>query len=626
MRKEVGMSKIRVGDIRPSQFMYTYGIGSIIDLPAFSVIVSGLDDWKINPDTVTPIFEDRLLKAVQYYEPQTKSLISPPLKPDDYNFGDPFDERSTVGLPVRVFPSWMVCPKCHLLAPIETGLFELKKNFYRVENNRFVHTGCTKKGPSGKAPQVVPARFLAACEDGHLDDFPWSEYVHQGQPCTAPILKFNEFGMSGEARGVIVECMNCGSKRPLSEAFRKEKRDKLPLCAGSRPHLRDTDPKKCEYHIRPIVLGASNSWFSVIQSVIAIPVEGSRLNQLVDEHWGALINVESAEILDYLRKSGSLSNELSDFPDEKIMQAIKEKHAQSGDGQPGDQQPDLKRPEWDVFTGKAKSANNKEFRFKKVDVPGKLEKYISKILLVERLREVSALIGFTRIDSFGEYVDPDLEVEIPRVPLYRKQGDYMPANEIRGEGIFLQIDEDMLNRWESKNPIQRREMEFFESHKKWKEAHFIENPEDGFPGIRYVLLHTLSHALMRQLSLECGYPSASIRERIYCASDDPKGPMAGILLYTAAPDSDGTLGGLVEMGKTDNFELIMSRLFEDQSLCANDPTCAENIPNKTGQTIHGAACHACMFAPETSCERGNKYLDRSLISATIEFDDLVFFE
>ena len=620
------MSKVRVGDIRPSQFMYTYGIGSIIDLPAFSVIVSGLDDWKINPDTVAHIFEDRLLEAVKYYEPHTKHLISPPLKPDDYSFGDPFDESATVGLPVRVFPSWMVCPKCHLLAPIDTGLYDLKKDFYRVENNRFVHTGCTKKGPSGKAPQVVPARFLAACEKGHLDDFPWDEYVHQGQPCTAPMLKFNEFGMSGEARGVIVECTNCGSKRPLSEAFQKDKRDKLPLCTGSRPHLRDTDPQKCEYHIRPIVLGASNSWFPVIQSVIAIPVEGNRLNQLVDEHWSALINVDSAGILDYLRKSGSLSNELSDFPDEKIMQAIKEKHAQSGDGQSGDQQPDLKRPEWDVFTGKAKSANNKEFRIKKVDVPGKLEKYISKLLLVERLREVSALIGFTRIDSFGEYVDPDLEVKISPVPLYRKMGDYMPANEIRGEGLFLQIDEDMLNRWERKSAIQRREMDFYESHKKWREAHFIENPGDGFPGIRYVLLHTLSHALMRQLSLECGYPSASIRERIYCASDDAKGPMAGILLYTAAPDSDGTLGGLVEMGKTDNFELIMSRLFEDQSLCANDPSCAENIPNKTGQTIHGAACHACMFAPETSCERGNKYLDRSLISKTIEFDDLDFFE
>jgi len=620
------MSKIRVGEIRPSQFMYTYGIGSIIDLPAFSVIVNGLDQWVINPDTVNQIFEDRLLEAVRYYEPQVKGLISPPLKPDDFNFGNPFDESSNIGLPVSVFPCWMVCPMCHLLAPIESGLFDLKKDFYHLEKNRYVHTGCLKKGKSRIAPQVVPARFLAACENGHLHDFPWVEFVHQGSPCLAPSLEFNEFGMSGEARGVIVKCTNCGKKRPLSEAFQKDKRGSLPMCNGYRPHLRDTDPEECDLHIRPIVLGASNSWFPVTQNVVAIPVEGNQLNQLVDQHWEHLIDVEEISDLSYLRRKGFLSNELTEYADSKIMHIIQERREELENPQNRNERPDLKRPEWDVFTRKSKTSNSKDFRLKTVAVPDNLKRWIKNIVLVERMREVSALIGFTRIDSLGESADPDLEVEIPRVPLYKHKGDYLPANEVRGEGIFLQIDEQTLTQWENKKAVLKREFEFFESHQNWRKAHGIENPDDGFPRIRYVLLHSLSHALMRQLALECGYPSSSIRERIYSATDDPTGPMAGILLYTAAPDSAGTLGGLVEMGKTESFALIMNRLFEDQSLCANDPTCAENLPNKTGQTIHGAACHACMFAPETSCERGNKYLDRSLISTTIEHDDLNFFE
>lgn len=617
------MSKIRVGEIRPSQFMYTYGIGSIIDLPAFSVIVNGLDHWNINPDTVNRIFEDRLLDAVRYHESHVKGLISPPLRPDDFNYSDPFDESSTSGLPVSIFPRWMVCPMCHLLAPVDSGLFDLKKDFYRVDKNRYVHTGCTNKGNSRIAPQVVPARFLAVCEEGHIDDFPWVEFIHEDQPCNAPRLEFHEYGVSGEARGVFVRCTNCGKDRRLSEAFQKEKRESLPLCKGYRPHLRDTE--ECDYHIRPLVLGASNSWFPVSLNVVAIPVESNQLNQVVEELWEHLIDVEEQSDLSYLKRKGLLSNELTEYTDDEIMQVIQSKRDDSNTRSIPEKKPDLKRPEWDVFTGKSKTQNSKDFRLKHTEVPETMQRHIKKVVLVERLREVSALIGFTRLDSWGEFVDPDLEIEIPRVPLFKNKGDYMPANEVRGEGIFFEFDERALSVWEAKREVQIREFEFFESHKAWREAHGIENADDNFPGIRYVLLHSFAHALMRQLALECGYPTSSIRERIYSATNDPKGPMAGILIYTAAPDSEGTLGGLVEMGKTQNFAMIMQRLFEDQSLCANDPTCAENIPNNTGQTIHGAACHACLFSPETSCERGNKYLDRSLICTTIERDDINYF-
>ena len=168
--------------------------------------------------------------------------------------------------------------------------------------------------------------------------------------------------------------------------------------------------------------------------------------------------------------------------------------------------------------------------------------------------------------------------------------------------------------------------EFFDAHVRWRKARGIEPPEDGFPGMRYVLLHSFSHALMRQLSLECGYAAASIRERIYAqpASEEQEG-MAGILIYTSAPDSEGTLGGLVSLGETETLGLHIGQALEAAHLCANDPLCAEHTPGAQGHTIHAAACHACLFSPETSCERGNRYLDRATLTPTVEHDERSFF-
>ena len=169
-------------------------------------------------------------------------------------------------------------------------------------------------------------------------------------------------------------------------------------------------------------------------------------------------------------------------------------------------------------------------------------------------------------------------------------------------------------------------MALFGAHRSWRIARYLKPPEAAYPGVRYALLHSFSHALMRQFALECGYTAASIRERIY--SREPKeagGPMAGILIYTAAPDSEGTLGGLVSLGEPRTLERHIETALEAMHLCASDPTCAEHRPGSTGISVHGAACHACLFAPETSCERGNKYLDRSLLVVTVERDDLAFF-
>jgi hypothetical protein len=196
---------------------------------------------------------------------------------------------------------------------------------------------------------------------------------------------------------------------------------------------------------------------------------------------------------------------------------------------------------------------------------------------------------------------------------------YVIAN---GEGIFIQFHESAVAAWSTAPAIVTREREFYEAHQQWRRVRRISHPEAGFPGIRCVLLHSFAHALMRQLALECGYTAASIRERIYAREvNDPSGPMTGVLLYTAAADSEGTLGGLVSLGVPSALERHLDQALEQIRLCASNPLCAEHRPRREGVTLHGASCHACLFASETSCERGGSVIEVMLHSWSHGMDD-----
>ena len=249
--------------------------------------------------------------------------------------------------------------------------------------------------------------------------------------------------------------------------------------------------------------------------------------------------------------------------------------------------------------------------------------FFDKIVLAEKLREVRALIGFTRLESAGDFDTPQELPPDQRAPLSRQAPTWVPASEIRGEGIFFQFAEKALKKWEADHNAYFEE--FFKAHRRWREARKLK-PDVGYPGIRFVLLHTFAHAVIRQLSIECGYTTASLRERIYCNSPEDDTPMAGVLIYTAAPDSEGTLGGLCALGRPDRLGHHLDDALDMMRLCASDPLCAEHRSSSEGTTLHGAACHACTFLPETSCERGNKYLDRSVLVETLDRTDLAFFK
>lgn len=161
--------KYRVGELRPSQILFSFGVGAVLDLPNLSAMVMGLEDWNTQQGVVE-LGEQRLLAAIRReLGQQVKKLLAPPIPSEDATSANPFDEYTRVGIPVAPFPGWMVCPRCHLLAPLYP-YFQLKENPYRPDQTSYVHVNCPKGHK--KDPTAIPSRFLVSCDRGHLDDFP----------------------------------------------------------------------------------------------------------------------------------------------------------------------------------------------------------------------------------------------------------------------------------------------------------------------------------------------------------------------------------------------------------------------------------------------------------------------
>jgi hypothetical protein len=618
-----------LGTLRPSQMIFTFGVGSLIDLPQMSVMVMGLDDW----DTThcREITEDRLVAAIRKrVGVQMAKLYFPPVDPPGMGReqGGPVS-----GIPVAPFPRWMRCSRCSTLATVESGVFSLVEDSRRSDRTRYVHPGCHRQtGPM--PPPVLSVRFLMACREGHLTDFPWIRFVHhERSPCVPSVLSLQEYGISGDASDIVVSCASCGSTRYMSDAFELEGLFQ-PVCPGHHPHLRMVDREVCGEKARTILLGASNSWFPTSLSVLSIPVETDPVGTRVEEHWETLKDVAELVELAFMRKRpqqfGFLLPLFADFSDGQILEAIaaqRERAQQDGGELDAQAVEDLKLPEWQAFSQPETASEGRDFKLRATDPPTGLAQFFERTVLVERIREVRALLGFTRIESNADFAEATV-VPDGRMTRICRDGcpKWLPATEVRGEGIFLRVREEAMLAWQSRPAVQGLEKLFRAAHESWRKLRLIEPPQDGFPGMRFVLLHSLAHALMRQIVLDCGYTSASLRERIYCREPtEHGGSAAGILLYTAVPDSEGTLGGLVELGHPDTLGRHVRQALESMRLCASDPLCAEHQPDTQGRGIHGACCHACQFAPETSCERGNRYLDRSVLVETFAARDRAFF-
>lgn len=602
--------RLPVGELRPSQLLYTYGIGAVVDLPHISAMIMGLDDWNVEQCAV--VAEDRLLADVRrFLGAQVERLIGPPVPREEaLGFFTPSDLRSVAGVPVAPFPRWLRCSACNLLAPLSSGLLQLHDVPGRPDLARYFHRNCNRAAK----PTALPARFLIACPQGHLDDFPWLWFVHRGPAACHGPLELRELGVSGEALDVEVRCRGCDtSPRRMSDAFGEQAEQRLPRCRGRRPQLRDFEDDNCKQTTKTILLGASNSWFSFTRSILHIPTASEDvLLRLVERHWSVLVDVTDRAILAYLRKRGELAAFHSASDD--VLWAAMDRFRAGGDA--SDRPPDLKGPEWVALERLDPAQQTADFKLRAGAVPRRWQPWIDRVLLVDRMREVTALLGFSRLRPPQDVTSTDDTSQAQYAPLARRAPTFIPAAEIRGEGLFIRFSEPAIRTWS--DTMDALDDEFQAAHTAWRKRRRHGNPRSGYPGARYILLHSFAHALMRELSLECGYAAASLRERIYARDPgEPHGPMAGVLIYTAAPDAEGTLGGLVRRGEPDELDGHIARALASARLCSSDPLCADHRPESDGTSLHGAACHACLFAPETSCERGNRYLDRSTLVSVL---------
>lgn len=574
---------IRAGKIRPSQIVSQFGPGALIDLPSLSMIATGIEDW--NTATALRVDEPRLAQklGVSFFR-------RPPF----------YRPQQGGGLPSRVFPRFMVCPRCHRLATHAAFSFRERRNPEYV---------CVSAQHGGRDQAVFPARFMVACRRGHLDDFPWHHYVHgAGIECNAE-LTLTDTGRTGAITDLWVNCPVHKTSRNLGQAMGANARKRLPKCSGFRPWLGVASRELCDEQIHVILRGASNAYFPVVESAISVPPWSDPIQLVVGEYIDELAKVNSLDDLKMFFKFVN-APALEEFPPEQVWAAIERR--QSGQVGMGD----LRREEWLSFTrDTSHNYPGSEFQIRPVSVPEQLGQFVSGITQVVRLREVRALRGFTRIDPIPDVGDlGEVEaIDAGLAPLATARLNWLPGIDQRGEGVFVRLDEEVVRDWEALASVRELHSRHATAQKAWYAARDRQPPQPR--PARYLLLHSLAHLLIRQLGLECGYASSSLRERIYCS--DGTDPMSGILIYTASADSEGSLGGLVEMSRPETIGPMLKRALEASKLCANDPLCADRAASATGTQLNGAACHACLLESETSCEVGNNYLDRAVLAGTL---------
>lgn len=611
----------RVGAIRPSHLMFTGGVGSLIDLPNFSVLVRGLDDWSYQSISEEPIPEPRLLAAVQALGnknlPQLKHVDR--LLPAPWLDGidsDPKGPASLVGVPVLPFPAFLRCTACDELAPSTGSTFSFVNDKpTRPHDARFQHTDCAR---SRRKPLAVAARFVLTCTEGHLDDFPYAPFVHKGGDCPkapTPRLRMEDRGGNLGAN-VEIFCISCEARRNINEALGKRGEQNLPGCRGRHPHLNMFDAEGCAADPKLLVVGASNQWFAQTLSALAVPKTGaSELATRVEQHW-ELLETLPKSMFGWARKNAPAFADVAKWTDDEIWAAIEKLREAAADEEQtdGDAYPDLRTAEWEIFSAAQLPDPHDDFTLSRPGVPDALHGYLADVVQAERLREVRALVGFTRLDA-PDPEDPEL---VTTAPLARNGTlDWVPATEVRGEGVFLRLADDLLQEWGTRVHDTAALRAHEQAYARFRRNRYSDRiggtfePMKNWPGARYIALHTLSHLLIRTISLECGYSAASLSERIYAGEGDD--PRAGILIYTAVPDAEGTLGGLVSLGEQRDLTRLVRRALRDAMRCSSDPLCAERLPASPADFLHGAACHVCLFVSETTCERGNRFLDRRFV-------------
>ena len=624
------------GPVRRAQLIAPFGVGSTFVLPdGVSVITCGLDHWfRREAGSLDDLELDVSEFELREWRLERRLEVSHFRLPPDFRRrhrrSDGINEDLTI--PVLRFPQWHVCPACSHLEKMP--LNRVEDVFCRV---------C--QAEKERRIAMAQVRFVCMCSDGHLQDFPWLEWVHKdpSPTCSGPLRLVSTGSLS--VAGQRVECKGCNADaRSLSGSVYSDRgggttnltEQLYPggrfLCGGFAPWLGE-HREACDEALHVALRAASNVYFSQVRSAIYLPRE------LVPEELTKILNgVTARTVLGTIKDMGGtptvelmrnqLKERLGMFSDEEISLALLET---AGEGHPDppshapgspDDEEGFRREELAALIVERESDQLFVRRVSPDGLGEELAPLFESLMLVERLKETRVLTGFSRFSPTSTRTAQQLQAQ-----LWRTQPDrgerWLPAYEVYGEGILISLNEERVRSWEGTDPVQ-------DWVARLNNRRQVVDQVRDVPHVpvlpRFLLLHTLAHLIMDRLTFRSGYSSASLRERLY-VSDKERDPMCSVLIYTAAGDSDGTLGGLVRMGEPSNLRPVVEDALARASWCSADPVCFE-IGRTAGQgpdSCNLAGCHNCVLLPETACENANRFLDRMVVVGHPEMAELGFF-
>lgn len=606
------MPRNRLGEVRRSLVLMNYGPGAVIDFrvpgsgAAVSVVSAGLEAWD-DRAVARGLSHDQTI-----YEPRLQKKLGvdgfrlPPVADDE-------DAGTDVLLGVQ-FPTWLQCPSCNRLQRFRHWASE------PGDPGRYC-AECSAGLPARRKVWVVPVRFVTACPEGHLEDFPWDWWVQHRDACSnrgRGKLKLEARG-AGLA-GLWLFCPGCEAGRSLEHIFRKAALVGI-RCTGGRPWLANGD-KECSHTPVTLQRGASNLYFPRLVSSIDIPPWSDAIQKRLGQFWAPIQNLEGGppERARFIEQIWGVLG-IRDKTAAEVARAIEQRLSVLA----APERMNLRWDEYEQFSSAgAESPRDEDFELRRESVPDAIKPWLADLVRVVRLREVRALTGFTRIQPNPGKLEGNGDGAETRVaPLSASPKNWLPAIDVRGEGIFIALDSARLREWEAHPGVMSRVASIVPLLKSSR-ALFDKDKEQLTPGLaaRFLLIHSLAHVVMRQLSLQSGYSAASLRERLFVG--DQPGRSAGILIYTASPDADGTLGGLQRQGEAPRFVRTFCQAVDSVRWCSSDPLCIEGVSAAT-EPSNLAACHSCVLASETSCEEFNTFLDRALLIGTPEEPGLGFF-
>ena len=627
------------GPIRRAQMIAPFGVGSTVVLPdGTSVISCGLDHWFHREDAVPgqdPVEVDEFV--VREWRLERLLRVSHFRLPPDHR--RPVRGRQLpnthLTVPFLRFPRWHQCPRRRCGHLSETSLF------------RRGAIKCPQCLSEGRSVRMAQVRFIAVCDHGHVQDFPWLEWVHRKHrpTCNGPLRIISSGSIS--IAGQKIRCRGCdvparsmsGSvyAAPGGETTNLTKRlsDEGPFtCRGLRPWLGDEDGSTCNRPLHVSLRAASNVYFAHVKSAIYLPRSG-----ISSELLGLLTSSGVSYYIDLVKDLQSevtprmllekFPESLSKYSQMELQAGLElreedavEIQTESIEKEPEVDEENFRRQELQELV-RDRSDSDLVIQSEAMDryscptVWG-----VEEIKLVDRLRETRALCGFTRVFHETDQSPSELRNQLRSRPVsYRSR--WLPAYVVHGEGILLRFSEDAVREWENRESVRSR-IQRLNQHFARVSARRHQRPQEIIP--RLVMLHTLAHTIINRLTFDCGYGTAALRERLYVSSDANE-PMSAILIYTAAGDSEGTLGGLVRMGKPGRIEPVLERAIRGAGWCSADPVCME-VAESGGQgpdSCNLAACHNCVLVPETACEMFNRFLDRALLVGTLNDESLGFF-